>query len=291
MNRSIFSLVFSLMLAAGILLSDGFVRDAVAASPSQLLKQTYASALTGTDRDYWLYLPAGMDDNPYRKWPVILFLHGGGERGSDIDVVLKHGPIKEVAQNGRELPFIIIAPQMPALPTDGERPRARRNRDRKPVRQQMLRETTGTPPSWGKTGPPHGWHELESELLEMVDNAIENHHGDPDRVYITGLSYGGFGTWRMIMQHPERWAAAAPICGAGDIEQVEKIGTLPVWVFQGGLDTTVLPEWTLATADALDAAGGNVRVTVHEDCKHDCWTRVYEGADLYHWFLSHRKNE
>lgn len=253
-----------------------------------LQQKTYHSEFLNRDRAYWRYLPKGHGDDPARKWPVILFLHGNGERGDDVNLVLKHGPIKEVAA-GRDLPFIIIAPQMPFLP-EGTNPRPRNNRfPDSPERKSFVRVPTGDPYPWGPLGPPHGWHELEADLLLLVERALDENQGDPDRVYVTGLSYGGFGTWYMATHHSEVWAAAVPICGAGQNDEVHKIGTLPVWVFQGGRDPVVRPEWTLATADALDAVGGNVRVTVHEDCTHDCWTRVYEGQDIYTWMLSHKR--
>ena len=155
----------------------------------------------------------------------------------------------------------------------------------------MLRETTGADHPWERLGPPNGWHESEGDLLTIVDATLAECHADPDRVYLTGLSYGGFGTWYMASRYPDRWAAAAPICGAGDLSEVQRIGDLPVWLFQGGRDDLVLPEWSVVTAEALDRAGGNVRVTVHEDLGHDCWTRVYGGRDLYDWFHTHTRRK
>jgi predicted peptidase len=194
--------------------------------PKNLLLKSFHSTLTHTPRQYWLYLPRAYCAGD-RRWPVMLFLHGGGERCEDPEHGLEHGPTKEVA-NGRDLPFLILAPQMPS-----RAPSAQPSRRPEPwpagKRKSMLRETPG-------------------------------------------------------VEHP--WAAVAPICGVGELDQVHNIGTTPVWVFQGGRDDLVRPEWTLATAEALDQAGGNVRVTVHKDLPHDCWTRVYGGQDLYDWFLS-----
>jgi len=255
-------------------------------SEPQLFRRAFHSSLTHTEREYWLYLPRGHWDDD-TLWPVILFLHGGGERGEDLEKVLEHGPIKEVA-NGRDLPFIVIAPQMPGRPGNAPSVSGRRPRP-SGKRQPLVRQSLGKAPSWGSLGPPSGWHEGESDLLTILEDVLRVYHADADRVYLTGLSYGGFGTWYMAMHHPDRWAAAAPICGAGDPSQVHKIGKLPVWLFQGGRDNLVLPEWSLKTADALDRADGDVRVTVHEDLGHDCWTRAYGGQDLYDWFLSHSR--
>jgi len=127
----------------------------------------------------------------------------------------------------------------------------------------------------------------------MVDDTLRDYRADPDRVYLTGLSYGGFGTWYLAAARPDRWAAVAPICGAGSLKLLPRIAEArtPIWIFQGGRDRLVRPEWVLANAVALDKAGHpDVRLTVHEDMGHNVWSRVYEGWDLYNWFLSHRRN-
>jgi predicted peptidase len=257
------------------------------ASGGELLHKFFHSLLTDGERKYWLYLPKGYEDDDNRTWPVILFLHGGGERGDDLDLVLLHGPIMEVAK-GRDLPFIIIAPQLPSRPENAPLARVRK-RWPEGQRKPMVRETLGEELTWGPLGPPSGWNESEKDLLLILDDVLRETRADPDRVYLTGLSYGGFGAWYMATHYPARWAAIAPMCGSGDPSLVHNIGQTPVWLFQGGRDTLVLPEWPLKTADALDRAGGNVRVTVHEDLAHDCWTRVYGGEDFYNWLLSHSR--
>ena len=157
----------------------------------------------------------------------------------------------------------------------------------------MRREEPGEQPRWApQAGPPEGWEMIEDDLLGMVDATVEDFRGDADRVYLTGLSYGGFGSWHMASKFTDRWAAVAPICGSGDNSKVEAIAEaeLPTWVFQGGRDPVVKTEWVIETARALEAAGHpEVRLTVHEDLGHNVWTRVYEGWDLYQWFLSKRR--
>jgi len=254
--------------------------------PQNLHLKSFHSTLTLTTRRYGLYLPRAYG-TANQRWPVMLFLHGGGERGENPELVLKHGPIKEVA-NGRDLPFLLLAPQMPSR-APSARPIPMPKRAPPDERMPMRRETPGIEHPWGPLGPPNGWHESQQDLLRIVDDTLSEYKADPDRVYLTGLSYGGYGAWYMASHYPDRWAAVAPICGVGGLDQVHKIGSTPVWVFQGGRDDLVRPEWTLATAEALDRAGGNVRVTVHEDLGHDCWTRVYGGQDLYDWLLSHRR--
>jgi hypothetical protein len=159
-------------------------KETAVSTEPQLSKKTFHSSLTGSERPYWRYLPRGYGD-PDTRWPAILFLHGGGERGEDLDLVCKHGPLKEVV-NGRELSFIILGPQMPSRPANasrGRRPPPWPAGKRKP----MLRETAGAVHPWDRLGPPNGWHESEGDLLAMVDNTLAACHADPDRVYLTGL--------------------------------------------------------------------------------------------------------
>ncbi len=267
-------------------------------SQAQLLRKPYVSAVTGAERNYFLFVPKGYETEKGKLWPVILFLHGGGERGDgkkDLDKLLKHGPLKEAWVKGRDLPFIMISPQMPPI-DEATRKRLAEGRARRPARPRgrkpMTREITGQKPRWEEHGPPLGWWTYEKDVLKMVDDTLRDYRADADRVYVTGLSYGGFGTWYFAGAYPERWAAVAPICGAGNPDLIPKIAAarLPIWIFAGGRDTTVLPEWVLASAVALEDAGHpDVRFTVHEDRPHDAWTRVYEGWDLYNWFLQHRR--
>ena len=109
---------------------------------------------------------------------------------------------------------------------------------------------------------------------------------------MTGLSYGGYGTWHLATTHPERWAAVAPICGGGNPARVGALAAAqtPIWVFHGGRDPVVKVEWSYAMAAALEAAGHpDVRLTVHEDLGHNVWGRVYAGEDFYRWLLGQRR--
>ena len=290
-------IVILLATAAGAEVVDG--RHA-----GQLLRKPYVSSVTNLERDYFLYLPKGYETETGRLWPVILFLHGGGERGDgkkDLDVLLKHGPLKEAWTNGRDLPFIMISPQMPPLSEAARKtmeearrtaPAPDRQDRRGPV--PLTRESTGVKPRWSDEGPPEGWWANERDVLNMVDQTLKECRADPDRVYVTGLSYGGFGTWHFAAAYPFRWAAVAPICGAANPRTVARIAEakVPIWIFTGGKDRTVRPEWVLQSAVALEEAGHpDVRFTVHEDRPHDVWTRVYEGWDIYSWFLQHRRRQ
>jgi predicted esterase len=287
------------------------------ASEAQLLRKSYQSSATNKQREFFLYLPQGYEADEDKKWPVILFLHGGGERGdgvNDLDYVLRHGPLGEAWVQRRDLPFIIIGPQLPvfgmhnqvrlragipkpARLTSGSPPRADENRTDQPKERLMVRVSDITPGGVDATnkrarkGMPGGWQLCEEDLLNMVDTTLRDYRADPKRVCLTGLSYGGFGTWYLATAHPNRWAAIAPICGGANPELATRLAEvqMPIWAFHGGRDKWVKHHWIYEMANALEKAGHrSVRFTVHEDLGHDSYTRVYAGADLYQWFLTHR---
>ena len=141
-------------------------------------------------------------------------------------------------------------------------------------------------------GPPSGWNLHAAELIGMVDTVIEKYRGDSNRVYLTGLSYGGFGVWWMASRYPERFAAANPIVGFAHPDLIEPIAEagIPVWCFAGGRDPVVLVEHFYAGMNKLEElSSAEVRFTVEEDMGHDVWSRVYAGEDVYRWLLSHSR--
>jgi predicted peptidase len=289
--------------AAALVGRHGKAEEIDARTGAQLLRKRHQSKATGKPREYFLYLPVGYQSETSKKWPVILFLHGGGERGDgleDLKYTLMHGPLMEAWIQGRDLPFIIINPQMPLFdrpqpqrqplpersPEGTAPPRPYGNRPSQPMARESV-EDQRAPGS-----PPQGWEMVEDEVLAMVDNTVADYRADAGRVYLSGLSYGGYGTWFLGTRHPERWAAIAPICGGGDPKLVDRLVAqkLPLWIFHGGRDPVVPTSRSLEMALALEAAGHpEVRFTVHEDLGHNVWTRVYEGQDIYTWFLKHRR--
>lgn len=276
-------------------------------SRPQLLRRSYEPSAGGEQRGYYVYVPAGYHSEPGRKWPLMLFLHGSGERGDgrdDLEYTMIHGPVMEAWVQGRDLPFVIIQPQLdggerngskrdtvpPRRGADGSIPQ--RLRGRRPD-FPMKREEPGDEPRWGSNSGPRGWEVIEDDLLAMVDSVLHDFRCDADRVYLTGLSLGGYGSFALASNHPDRWAAVAPICGAGGSAKVANIARagLPIWILTGGRDTTVKAEWIIQTARAIEDAGHpEVRMTVHEDLGHNVWTRVYEGWDLYQWMLAQRRS-
>jgi predicted peptidase len=196
---------------------------------------------------YWIYLPSDYDANPSEKWPLVLFLHGSGERGDEIEKVKIHGPPKLVGQ-GKEFPFVLVSPQCPV----GSR-----------------------------------WN--AEELDQLVDELTELFRVDGQRLYVTGLSMGGSGTWSLISAQPGKFAAAMPLCGRGDLEAAEKIAKTPIWVLVGDKDRAETVQNCRDMAAALSQAGGETKLTVYPDLPHDCWTVTYDNPEVYAWLLSHRR--
>lgn len=190
-----------------------------------------------------LYLPE--TDPPL---PVLLCLHGSGERGDDLAAVRTHGPPRLVAD--REFPFLVVAPQCPA----GE------------------------------------WWSAQ-QLVDLLDDVATKYRIDPDRVYLTGLSMGGYGVWELAAQHPDRFAAIVPICGAGGVADAPRLKNLPTWVFHGMKDHEVPFNRSAEMVDALKQAGGRVKFTPYPDLGHDCWTKAYDNPELYEWLLKQKRGQ
>ena len=198
--------------------------------------------------NYLLSLPKdySASDDP---WPLIVFLHGGGERGNNLDKLKVHGPPK-IADRNKDFPFVVLSPQCPS----GSR-----------------------------------WTYEIKTVKSLLDNILDNYNVDPGRVYLTGLSLGGYGTWNMAMMYPEYFAAIAPMCGGGIVDEAHNLRNMPVWVFHGAKDNSNPLENNQRMVDAVKAAGGDVKFTIYPNIGHDCWTASYNNQELYDWFLSHRK--
>jgi predicted peptidase len=207
---------------------------------------------------YWLHLPCAYGVDAQRRWPLILFLHGAGERGDDIEMVKKHGIPKVVdaaTQAGKDLPLIAVSPQCPCYTA---------------------------------------WTEQQDAVLGLLDEIVARYAVDTQRIYLTGLSMGGYGTYYIAMNHPERFAAIVPICGglmwyAEFAERAATLKDMPVWVFHGAKDDVVPLEDSQRAVDALRAVGNDVRFTVYPEAKHDSGTETYNNPELYRWRLSHSR--
>jgi len=141
---------------------------------------------------------------------------------------------------------------------------------------------------------PVGWDHCEADLLTILAQVFDQYKGDKKRTYLSGISYGGFGTWWMASKHPDLFAAINPIVGWGHPDLMEPIAKhqIPVWAFCGGRDEVVPARYFYKGLNKLEALGHEqVRFTIEADMGHDVWRRVYEGKDIYDWFLEHRKRE
>lgn len=303
----------SCWLLAGILMLAGCAAPGVVAvkSEPQLLRVSYHSELLKAERDTFVYLPAGFETQ--EKWPVLLFLHGNGERGDgqgELDYVLKHGPLFEAWCQRRDLPFVIIAPQMPMQDqgevdyiksrklSDVPQRKADGSLNRRPWFGRSKQPMDGQPsmelPARLADLPhdPRGWNILDAEVMGRLDHVLAAFKGDPRRVYLTGLSSGGIGTWVMAATHPDRFAAIAPVVGYGppDLAPALAAARVPVWAFAGGRDNGTPVKFFYPLLNELEKLGHpEVRFTIEADLGHDAFIRAYAGDDLYRWFLTHTK--
>jgi predicted peptidase len=231
---------------------------ASSAPPTQMVKQFQFSRTERFDVNYLLFLPQGYDAKAAKRWPLILFLHGAGERGTNIWKVATHGPPKNVTGHP-DFPFIIVSPQCP---------------------EHQI---------WSKDA-----------LLALLDDITAKYAVDTKRIYLTGLSMGGYGTWDLGLSYPERFAAIVPICGGGQVITVllaggakgQALKTLGVWAFHGGKDPVVPLEESQRMVAALKKAGvPDVKLTVYPEAQHDSWTETYKDPALYEWLLKHERGK
>jgi predicted peptidase len=225
-------------------------------------------SVSGSSYRYQVYVPA--DFRSKKSWPIILFLHGAGERGSDgllqTDVGIGHA----IRQNSARFPFVVILPQC------------------------------GRGKIWGEP-------DMQALALAALDASIKEFHGDRKHVYLTGLSMGGYGTWDLAARNPGRFAAVVPICSGAQpnkdwpqlrvtlvdpkitepfAEVARRIGKTPVWMFHGDVDQYVPVEQSRRMAEALKAAGADFKYTEYPGVDHISWDKAYAEPDLVPWLLS-----
>jgi dienelactone hydrolase len=126
------------------------------------------------------------------------------------------------------------------------------------------------------------------QLIRLLKNIVKNYKVDEERIYLTGLSMGGYGTWETALKYPEMFAAIAPVCGGGNQSKVWKIRHTPVWIFHGAKDPVVPVARSVIMADSLEQFD-NVKLTIYPNAEHDSWTETYNNEDLYKWFLDHKR--
>lgn len=198
------------------------------------------------NNEYLIFIPAGYSKGS-KCLPLILFLHGAGERGRSIESVKRHG-LPKFLDSENDFPFIVASPQ---------------------CREDMR------------------WN--PAELICFLDEVAAAYNADKSRIYLTGLSMGGFGTWLTALKYPDRFAAIAPVCGGGDPSIACNIKDLPVWAFHGAKDKVVPIERSIEMIDAIKYCGGSPLFTVYPDAGHDSWTETYNNPGLYEWFLKNKR--
>ncbi len=224
----------------------------------------------GLEYKYQVYVPADWTND--HAWPVILFLHGAGERGADGLVQTDVGLAHAIRKNVERFPAIVVIPQCQK----------------------------------GIWWPDPG---MENQALAALDAEMSEFHGDPDRVYLTGLSMGGYGTWAMAAQFAGRWAAIAPICGGIKLPSgvqdssrpaqdasvdvyaaaAKKIGKTPAWIFHGDADPLVPVVESRRMVIALKANGGDVHYSEYADVGHNSWDKAYADADFVKWLFAQKR--
>ena len=241
------------MAALAVALSAASAQESHDMQKSQKFERTITRTLRV---QYLLFTPKGYDAKGEKRWPLILFLHGAGERGTNVQKVAVHGPPK-VVKSRPDFPFLVVSPQCPNDET------------------------------WSNEA-----------VLALLDEVVAKHAVDTNRVYLTGLSMGGYGSWSLALNYPERFAAVAPICGGGnplDVllaarKRTDAVKALPFWVFHGAKDPVVNLEESQRMVNALKKAGvKDVELTVYPEAGHDSWTETYNNEKLYEWFLKHKR--
>lgn len=224
----------------------------------------------GKSYRYVVYVPADFD--PAKRWPVLMFLHGSGERGDDGMRQTAVGVGSAIRWNPERFPMLVVFPQAP---------------------------------------PDTQWLGAEARFAMMaMEQSIGEFSGDPDRLYLTGLSLGGYGVWHLALEHPGRFAALVPVCGgivkpetAHSVRQspltanaqdpwaftASRVTETPVWIFHGASDDTIPPSESQRMRAELEKAGGNVRYTEFPDVGHNAWDPAYADAELWSWLLKQQR--
>lgn len=240
---------------------------AIASDPVKMFEPRQFADESGNVLKYRLLKPTKYNVN--RQYPLVLFLHGAGERGDDNKVQLVHG-MKEFLDPARRenMPCYVVAPQCPA----GKR----------------WVEVDWSAPS---SKMPEQASDSLGLAIKLVQSMIETAAVDPNRVYITGLSMGGYGTWDAVARHPEIFAAAAPICGGGDPATAPRFKHVALWAFHGDQDQAVKVERSRQMIEALKEAGGEPKYTEYAGVGHDSWTQTYRNQEFHDWLFTQRRTK
>ena len=194
---------------------------------------------------YYLYYPEDYGTKVNEKFPLLLFLHGGGESGDTLTSLKSNGPPKMIAE-GKQFPFLILAPQNPHKK------------------------------KWWNT----------RAVFQLLDSIVTQNRVDPKRIYLTGLSRGGGAAWEMAVQYPDKFAALAVVCGMTPLPYAAWIDeSMPIWVFHGEEDQSIPISESETMVAKLRQMGHEVKFTRYPGVGHDSWVKAYTTEELYEWFM------
>ncbi|MBE6650146.1 MAG: phospholipase [Ruminococcaceae bacterium] len=185
-----------------------------------------------------------------KKYPVILMLHGSGTRGTDPKMLLKNAAFTVTERCFEDFPFVMVAPQC----------------------------HTNT------------WFDIFESLKRFAVMIAEESYTDRERLYLMGVSMGGYGAWQLAMSLPELFAAIVPICGGGMYWNAARLVNVPVWAFHGGRDTTVFPEESRKMVDSVNRHGGSAKLTIFPENGHNAWDDTFSSKEVFDWLLSNKNS-
>lgn len=185
-----------------------------------------------------------------KRYPVILSLHGSGTRGQYADSLLSNAAFTVTQRLYKDFPFVLVAPQCHA----------------------------------------NTWFDMFESLKRFAVMVAGEKYTDRERLYLMGISMGGYGTWQLAMSMPELFAAAVPICGGGMYWNAARLVNVPIWAFHGGKDTVVFPEESKKMVDAVNQRGGSAKLTIYPENGHDAWNDTLANPEVFDWLLSHKNS-
>lgn len=231
-------LVISFLILKYMLMGEGIINKSI--------NEFSTSHNLSVSFKYYIYFPENYYDSD-TSFPMVLFLHGSGERGDDIGLVEEHG-IPKMINNGHTFPFITVAPQCPKFQRWSE-------------------------PLYSKA------------LIFLVEEIIRNNRVDIGRIYATGLSMGGYGTLSIAKERPDLFSAIVPVCGGMDITNIENLKEIPIWLFHGDADEVVPVENSELIYDLLKPINPDIKITIYKGVNHNSWDRTYDNKKMYEWML------
>jgi predicted peptidase len=202
-----------------------------------------------TKLQYLVQFPRGYEEYTNRFWPLVIYLHGIGERGDDIRKVLRFGPAK-LMEEGKDLPCIVVSPQLP----NG-----------------------------------YFWFRESNALVMLLEEVTKTYRVDKRRVHATGNSMGAFGALLLAAREPERFASVVSVCGGVDYVDSLRLRDVPIWAFHGDQDPIIPVEESLRLVRLVNQIGGKARLTVYPGVGHNCWDRAYRDPALWDWMLDQKK--